>query len=118
RIENDYTSGMHQFEGEVRVLSLPGTNVSLKQTFMPNNGAFLMLGGSTGGRLYSVGDNAELATGIVGRWVRINTIHNVSAGTHEIYADGMLKYTKTGGRQVAWHDKYGTYRLGSGHGPI
>jgi hypothetical protein len=120
RIENDYTSGRHQFDGEVRVVSLGGTNVSLKQTFMPNNGAFLMLAVSSmaGGRLYSVGDNAELATNIIGRWVRITTIHDVAAGTHELYADGVHKYTKTGGRQVAWHDKYGTYRLGSGQGPI
>jgi hypothetical protein len=118
RVENDYSSGTNQFEGEVRVVSLDGSNVSLKQTFMPNNGAFLMLGVSTGGRLYSVGDNFELATGIIGRWVRINTVHDVAAGTHQIYVDGVLKATKTGGRQVAWHDKYGTYRLGSGHGPI
>jgi hypothetical protein len=120
RIENDYSSGTNQFEGEVRVVSLGGMNVSLKQTFMPNNGAFLMIAVAGDGRLYSVGDGApgELATGIIGRWVRINTIHDVSAGTHEIHIDGVLKFTKRGGRQVAWHDKYGTYRLGSGRGPI
>ena len=84
RVENDYTSGTNQFQGEVRVVSLGGSNVSLKQTFMPNNGAFLMLAVAAPGRLYSVGDNAELAADIVGRWVRINTIHDVAAGTHEI----------------------------------
>src|SRR5687767_3243399 len=54
RIENDYSTGTRQFEGEVRVLSLGGTNVSLKQTFMPDNGAFLMIAVATEGRLYSV----------------------------------------------------------------
>jgi MYXO-CTERM domain-containing protein len=119
RVENDYSSGTRQFEGEVRVVSLGGSNVSLKQTFMPDNGAFLMLGVASDGRLYSVGDaGADLATGIIGKWVRINTIHDHSTGNHEIYVDGVLKFTKTGGRQVAFHDKYGTYRLGSGRGPI
>jgi hypothetical protein len=55
---------------------------------------------------------------VIGKWVRINTIHDVSAGTIQIYADGVLKVTKTGARQVAWYNKYGSYRLGSGHGPI
>jgi hypothetical protein len=118
RIQDDYTSGTRQFQGEVRVVSLPGTNVSLKQTFMRDNGAFLMVGVSNAGRLYSVGDNGELATDVIGKWVRINTIHDVAAGTIQIYADGVLKVTKTGARQVAWYNKYGSYRLGSGHGPI
>jgi hypothetical protein len=118
RIQDDYTSGTRQFQGEVRVVSLPGTNVSLKQTFMRDNGAFLMIGVSNAGRLYSVGDNGELATDVIGKWVRINTIHDVAAGTIQIYADGVLKVTKTGARQVAWYNKYGSYRLGSGHGPI
>ena len=118
RIENDYTAGTRQFDGEMRVVSLGGTNVSVKQTFMPNNGAFLMIAVAADGRLYSVGDNGVLATGVVGKWVRVTTIHDVRAGTHEMYADGALKVTKTGARQVAWHDKYGTYRLGSGRGPI
>ena len=118
RIQNDYTSGTNQFEGEVRVVSLGGSNISLKQTFMPNDGAFLMIAVASGGRLYSVGNSGDLATGIVGSWLRLNTIHDVGAGTHRIYVNGSLRYTKTGGRQVAWHDKYGTYRLGSGHGPI
>jgi hypothetical protein len=90
----------------------------VKQTFMRDNGAFLMIGVSMNGRLYSVGDNGELATEVIGRWVRINTIHDVGAGTHQIYIDGVLKVTKTGARQVAWYNKYGSYRLGSGHGPI
>jgi hypothetical protein len=35
-----------------------------------------------------------------------------------MWIDGALRFIKRGGRQVAFHDKYGTYRLGSGQGPI
>src|SRR4051812_28895832 len=110
RVGDDYSSGTRQFQGEVRVVSLDGTNVSVKQTFMADNGAFFMLGTASdaGGRFYSVGDtNADIATGVIGKWVRINTIHDVAAGTIQIFADGVLKFTKTGGRKVNWYDKFG-----------
>ena len=117
RIQNDYSSGTNQFQGEVRVVSV-GANIIVKQTFMPNRGAFLMIAVSADGRLYIHGGGGDVASGVVGRWVRINTIHDVSAGTHQIYADGVLKVTKTGGGQVAWHDKFGSYRSQSGRGPV
>jgi hypothetical protein len=118
RIEDEYDDGTRQFQGEVRVVSLGGQNISLKQTFMPENGPFLILAVGGNGRLYSVGNGGDLATSIIGRWVRINTIHDVRAGTHEIYVDGQLRFTKREARQVPWHDKYGSYRLRSGRGPV
>src|SRR5690242_9371837 len=68
RVEDDYTSGTRQFQGEVRVVSLGGTNISLKQTFMRDNGAFFMLGVASDGHMYSVGDGDPVATGVLGRW--------------------------------------------------
>jgi hypothetical protein len=120
RIQNDYTSGTRQFEGEVRVVSLDGTNISLKQTFMPNNGPFLLIAVANNGRLYTVGDGAgsNLATIKRGQWTRINTVHDVDDGTIEIYINGSLRYTKPNARKVAWHDKYGAYRTSSGRGPV
>lgn len=116
RIRNDYTSGTRQFEGEVRV-SHAGANICVKQTFMPEEGAFLIIAVASDGRLYVHGSGGEVAEGVFGRWVRINTIHDVAAGTIEIHADGVKRVTKTGGRRVAWHDKYGAYRTQSGRGP-
>jgi hypothetical protein len=116
RTMNDYSSGTNQFEGEMRVVSV-GANIIVKQTFMPNVGPFLMMAVSADGRLYLHGGGGDVIPDVVGRWVRINTIHDVSAGTHQIYADGVLRTTKSGGRQVAWHDKYGSYRSQSGRGP-
>jgi hypothetical protein len=116
RTQNDYSSGTNQFEGEIRVVSV-GANIIVKQTFMPNRGAFLMIAVSADGRLYLHGGGGDVLPNVVGKWVRINTIHDVSAGTHQIYADGVLRTTKSGGGQVAWHDKYGAYRSQSGRGP-
>ena len=116
RTMNDYSSGTNQFEGEIRVVSI-GANIIVKQTFMPNLGAFLMMAVAADGRLYLHGGGGDVLPNVVGRWVKINTIHDVNAGTHRVYADGVLRTTKTGGPQVAWHDKYGSYRSQSGRGP-
>ena len=116
RTMNDYSSGTNQFEGEIRVVT-SGANIIVKQTFMPNRGAFFMMAVSADGRLYLHGGGGDVLPNVVGRWVKINTIHDVNAGTHRVYADGVLRTTKTGGPQVAWHDKYGSYRSQSGRGP-
>ena len=116
RILNEYSSGTNQFEGEIRVVE-NGTNIIVKQTFMPNMGAHFMLAVSADGRLYLHGGGGNVASNVVGRWIRINTLHDVAAGTIQVYADGVLATTKTGGRQVTWHDKYGSYRSQSGRGP-
>jgi hypothetical protein len=116
RTMNDYSSGTNQFEGEIRVVT-SGANIIVKQTFMPNRGAFFMMAVSADGRLYLHGGGGDVLPNVVGRWVKINTIHDVNAGTHRVYADGVLRTTKTGGQQVAWHDKYGSYRSQSGRGP-
>jgi hypothetical protein len=116
RTQNDYSSGTNQFEGEIRVVT-SGTNIIVKQTFMPNRGAFFMMAVSADGRLYLHGGGGDVLPNVVGRWVKINTIHDVAAGTHRVYADNVLRTTKTGGPQVAWHDKYGSYRSQSGRGP-
>jgi ribosomal protein L31 len=120
RIVDDYSSGQRQFEGQVRVVSLGGTNISLNQTFQADTGAFLMVAvaNSSGGRLYPVGSSSTtMATGVMGTWVRINTVHDVGKKTHQVYINGSLKFTKTGGVSP-WYHKYGSYRTGSGRGPV
>jgi hypothetical protein len=116
RVEDDYSSGSVQFEGEFRVASLPGNGISVKQTFQATEGAFLMIAVQNSGRFYSVGDNGTLGTWLPGEWTRINTVHDVATQTHRIYVNGELKVTKTGG-STPWYNKYGAYRIGSGHGP-
>jgi hypothetical protein len=112
-----YSSGQHQFEGYVKITSFSGDRVSLKQTFQENNGAFFMLGAKHDGSLYNVNGGATLATGSVGTTFRVNTVHDVGAGSLKIYINGSQKASMSGGSSP-WYDKIGTYRTGSGKGPI
>jgi hypothetical protein len=117
RVENEWSSGTNQFEGQVRVVSLGGTGISLKQTFQPESGAFLMIAVQNDGRLYEVGGGVTLASGVIGSTLRVNTVTDVSASKTYVYINGELKQTRNGGNPP-FHDKYGTYRLGSGRGPV
>lgn len=111
-----YTSGVRQFEGYVRVVSLGGSRVSLKQTFNETEGAYFMLAVENGGRLYAVHGGATLGSAPVGTRVRVNTIHQVG-NNHRVYINGSLRQTisSPSGR---FYDKFGSYRTNSGQGPI
>jgi len=119
RVEDDFSSGTRQFEGNVKVTSLGGSGVTLKQTFQANDGAFLMVAVKSGssGTLYDVHSGNTLATGVIGVSVRVNTITDVGASKSYEYINGSLKNTLSGG-STPFYNKYGTYRLGSGKGPI
>lgn len=111
-----YSSGVRQFEGYFRITSMPGTRISLKQTFGPD-GPFFMLAVERGGRLYAVHGGNTLATGAtVGTTVRVNTVHNTGNGAHRTYVNGSNRHSQTGGAG-GYYDKFGAYRTGSGAGP-
>ena len=112
-----YSSGTRQFEGSFRITSLPGTRISLKQTFADPSGPFFMLAVERGGRLYAVHGGSTLATGAtVGTTVRVNTVHNVGNGQHRTYINGSNRHSQGGGTG-AHYDKLGAYRTSSGAGP-
>jgi len=112
-----YSTGVRQFEGYFRINSMPGSRISLKQTFGPS-GPFFMLAVERGGRLYAVEGGATLATGAtVGTTVRVNTVHNTNNGAHRVYINGSNRQSITGARG-GYYDKFGSYRTASGAGPI
>jgi hypothetical protein len=109
RVHNDYQSGTNQFEGDLRVTAGDGTCVH--QVFK-----FLMLVAypQNGGELHQHSQSL-LASGIFGKWVHVNTIHDVATGKVDIYLDCVKKLTidqspPTGA--AGWYDKYGVYNLG------
>jgi hypothetical protein len=111
-----YSSGVHQFQGAVKIVSMGGTRISLKQTFK-TSGPFFLLGIEKGGRLYAVHDDRTIATGVlVGTTVTVNTVHDVGRQLR-VYINGSLRYT-IASRSGSFYDKLGAYRTASGHGPI
>jgi hypothetical protein len=112
----DITAAQSQFQGTVTVNSLPGDRISLKQTFRDGIGPWNLIAVKKPGALYEVEGGATLASYTIGTAVRINTITNTAAGTTQVYINGSLRETKTGGRKL--YDKFGTYRTASGHGPV
>ncbi len=117
RVLENFSSGQRQFQGDVTVSSLGGTNISLYQTKSVTGGTWLMVAVRSGGALYMVNPGTTLATGVIGKSVRLNTITNSSARTTQVYINGALKGTLRNITLPAYH-KYGTYRTNSGRGPI
>ncbi|MFI2367765.1 hypothetical protein [Streptomyces sp. NPDC018833] len=112
-----YTGGTRQFEGYVRISSLSGTRISLKQTFHESgSGPYFMLAVERGGRLYAVhGGDTLSGAGTVGATARVNTVHQVG-GSHHTYINGSLAHT-TSSPGGSFYDKLGAYRTNSGNGP-
>jgi hypothetical protein len=114
---NDIPAGSQsQFQGTVVVNSLPGDRISLKQTFQDAIGPWSLIAVKKPGALYEVESGATLSSYTIGTPVTINTITNTAAGTTQVYINGSLRETRTGGRKL--YDKFGTYRTASGHGPV
>ena len=110
-----YSSGTRQFEGYFKITSLPGSRISLKQTFK-TTGPFFMLAVERGGRLYAVHGGDTIATGAtLGTTVRVNTVHVVGS-VHRTYINGSLKHTVSS-ESGSFYDKFGAYRTSSGQGP-
>jgi hypothetical protein len=111
RVNNEYKTGVNQFEGYVRVTSGQGTSVH--QIFK-----FLMIVAypQNGGELHQH-SQTFLTNGAFGKWVRVNTIHYTATHEARVYIDGQLKTTM---RDVApsdpdgWYNKYGVYNTNNG----
>lgn len=102
RVEDDYSSGQRQFEGYLKANY--GNGTCMKQVF---KFAMVVYYPSNGGELRQH-SSTKMIQNIKGVWVRINTIHNVSAKTCDVYVNGVKKATVTQG-SGPWYNKYGVY---------
>jgi hypothetical protein len=112
-----FSSGTKQFQGTVKVTSLGGDRISLQQTFQDGVGPWSLIAVKKSGSLYQVEGGNTLSSYTVGTSVRINAICSTSSDKVDNYVNGSLKNTKTGG-SGSYYFKFGTYRTGSGFGPI
>jgi hypothetical protein len=117
RIKNDYTSGNHQFEADVYVVS--GTHdTSVMQVFGGSTKAtsiMLAAYNENGGTLKRY-NNSVLATGIYNRWFHLNVVHTASSsgqGTIKVYIDNALVGTFADDGPATYYFKAGVYHPGS-----
>jgi hypothetical protein len=108
RVANDYNSGVNQFEGDVRVTA--GNATCVHQVFK-----FLMLVvyPQNGGTL-TQHTGTFVAAPIDGKWLHVNTIHDVATGKTDIYIDCVKKVTMNALPPTGpngWYDKYGLYAI-------
>jgi len=109
RVQDNYTSGQRQFEGELRV-SAPTNDESAMQIFgNDGSGATTLMIRSfsrNGGTLR--GGGKDLVTNIYGKWVRINVTHDATANKYSIYINGKSTVTANGPNGTHYF-KYGVY---------
>jgi hypothetical protein len=118
RAERRYATytGNHKFQGTVKIISLGGSRVSLKQTF--GNGPYFLLAVSHDGSLYSVEGGKPVApagTASPGKSVTVTTIQVGNTFQLDINGKQVLSQSSPGG---SFYDKIGTYATASGYGPI
>lgn len=112
-----FTTGSKQFQGSVKVNSLGGDRICLKQTFQDGVGPWNMVAVKKPGSLYEVEGGATLASYSIGSTVRINTVTYTGSDHVAVYVNGSMVEDVTGG-SGSYYDKLGTYRTGSGAGPV
>jgi hypothetical protein len=112
-----FSSGSRQFEGTVKVNSLGGDRICLKQTFQDGTGPWNMIAVKKPGSLYEVQGGATLASYTIGSSVRINTVSYTGSRKVVVYINGSMVETITDGT-LPFYDKLGAYRTNSGNGPV
>jgi hypothetical protein len=114
----NWKSGQRQFQGEVKTTSGSGGTAgsSVVQVFGiadRNSDAFqLRVTSPNGGSYRSQTDhnpNIVVATGVYGKWVRVNVVHDANANRLYCYINGSLKFSGVDGGNANHYFKYGMY---------
>jgi hypothetical protein len=109
RVYNNYTSGQHQFQGEVNVES--GSNkVNLFQVFGASSRATAAMVRAGNNGSFTWYSSPAFFAGIWGKYNRLNVIHNANTGVVQIYVNGALKHTNQDGGNGTHYFKIGVYK--------
>ncbi len=112
-----FSTGSRQFEGYVKVNSLGGDRISLKQTFQDGVGPWNIISVKKPGSLYETMGGATLSSYSIGSTIRINTVTYTGSDKVVVYINGSMKETIYNGAGN-YYDKLGAYRTASGQGPV
>jgi hypothetical protein len=110
RVQNDYTSGMRQFEGWFWA-DAPTENECIMQVFGGSThatAAMFRVFNTNGGELrhYTSG---SIASGIFGNWTQLNVIHDADAGWVYAYINGDFAGQWPDNGPATHYFKYGIY---------
>ena len=122
KVNNNYTSGSHQFEGYVKVGGTPrSSGNSVQQILEATTGvgdvSQVRYYSASSGTLKVLQSGITLATGVVGVYQRINCLHYRSTGKIELWLNGSKKSTHNDVGAGTYYFKYGIYIAGSAGKP-
>jgi hypothetical protein len=111
RVKNDYEHGEHQFEGWFKV-EAPTDDASIMQVFGGTThatAAMFRAGFNVNGGELRHGTHAVLISGIYGKWIRLNVIHDADRHLVSAYVDGRPAGEWPDNGPAVHYFKYGAY---------
>jgi len=114
RVNNDYTTGRHQFEGYLTFFK-PSSMLAdyqdtvVNQDFGADTHAAWKLEVRTNNNGSLTAEGPTIQTGVYGQTHRINIMHYVDDGTIQVFVDGMKLYDQADQGGTNHYTKYGMY---------
>ncbi|WP_081164647.1 polysaccharide lyase family 7 protein [Niastella populi] len=112
RMNNNYTSGRHQFEGDVYIVSgSKGTDIM--QVFGGSTHAtaiMLKIHSASGGTIKRY-DNETLMTSAYNKWIHVNVQHDADNGRIYVYINNTLKGNYADRGNATHYFKCGVYNI-------
>ena len=94
KMNNDYTTGRHQFEGDVYIVSgTDGTDIMQVFGGVTNATSLLLKITSASGGTLKRYDNETLMTGVYNKWIHVNVQHDADNSKIYVYLNSSLKGT-------------------------
>jgi hypothetical protein len=108
RIQDDYTSGTRQFEGEFYIENFnstdPDDDVCIAQVWLS---MMMSYSGINNGSLRQ--HSSYFVSNLNGRWVKMNVYHNASNNSGEVWIDGVRRWSGATKDSDPFYHKYGVY---------
>jgi hypothetical protein len=112
RMNNNYTSGRHQFEGDVYIVSgSAGTDIMQVFGGATNATAIMLKIHSASGGTIKRYDNETLMTSAYNKWIHVNVQHDADNGKIYVYINSTLKGTYADRGNATHYFKCGVYNI-------
>jgi hypothetical protein len=112
RMNNNYTSGKHQFEGDVYIVSgSAGTDIMQVFGGATNATAIMLKIHSASSGTIKRYDNETLMTSAYNKWIHVNVQHDADNGKIYVYLNSTLKGTYADRGNATHYFKCGAYNI-------